>query len=576
MADFFSRIAEQVLGAAPEVRPLLPPRFAHWLGLPHTGLAQDSAPSEHEHEGVFEPAAKSPSFPFPLVDPASPSYQMPLPTFQQMSRYRPGSLITSVTEHLPVHPPSIPSIEAVDQDAPEASVSELGVPRSPENQPARTSLDYAPPSKLQSVPAPPSTARSESLVIQTQPDHASKAAASREATAMTPPASPDEAVLGVDLKDFATSARPTGLPEKPDRLQPSESPDPAVVQNESGQDRTAYIQTPTKPVTDFSMDVTRQREQANRQLDSVAPKPAPTVRLVEPIESRPEPVDRQPTSYEPEIRPGNGPPELFEPAASLLEQVPESIKAQATAEAQPQFTAASLQRVSGGTTAASLQSRSENLTILPSQDNPVAALQIKPNENRLVPGEIRGVNQAEQPPTTAMSATDILRQGQLGQQAPDGGVGQTIGSNAATGLIPAAKFETGAQDTFLLDGSTITPLVDATGSSSSTADQPSVPMPLWVTKIDSEEREPVIIPVQDPSLPLSESSTGRKILANSPQLPRFAADVSQTIPTVHVSIGRVIVRASLADERPSSQRAELPRPPLSLDEYLKRRQGGEQ
>jgi hypothetical protein len=45
-------------------------------------------------------------------------------------------------------------------------------------------------------------------------------------------------------------------------------------------------------------------------------------------------------------------------------------------------------------------------------------------------------------------------------------------------------------------------------------------------------------------------------------------------PAVRVTIGRVVVRASPAAERPPARRVELPRPPLSLEEYLQSRQGG--
>jgi hypothetical protein len=47
----------------------------------------------------------------------------------------------------------------------------------------------------------------------------------------------------------------------------------------------------------------------------------------------------------------------------------------------------------------------------------------------------------------------------------------------------------------------------------------------------------------------------------------------EPVPTVCVTIGRVVVQAAPVAERPPSRRIELPRPPLSLEEYLQGRQG---
>jgi hypothetical protein len=89
------------------------------------------------------------------------------------------------------------------------------------------------------------------------------------------------------------------------------------------------------------------------------------------------------------------------------------------------------------------------------------------------------------------------------------------------------------------------------------------------------EREPVIVPVPEHT-PGEMGSTTADEDAQFWRLPSERPNINQpeAIPTVRVTIGRVVVRASPAAERPPSQRIELPRPPLSLEEYLRGRQGG--
>jgi hypothetical protein len=89
------------------------------------------------------------------------------------------------------------------------------------------------------------------------------------------------------------------------------------------------------------------------------------------------------------------------------------------------------------------------------------------------------------------------------------------------------------------------------------------------------EREPVIVPVPEHT-PGEMGSTTADEDAQFWRLPSERPNINQPepIPTVRVTIGRVVVRASPAAERPPSPRVELPRPPISLEEYLRGRQGG--
>jgi len=89
-------------------------------------------------------------------------------------------------------------------------------------------------------------------------------------------------------------------------------------------------------------------------------------------------------------------------------------------------------------------------------------------------------------------------------------------------------------------------------------------------------REPVIVPAPEPvpgemgSQALAEG----KVSLRPPSVRPTTAE-PEPAPTVRVTIGRVVVRASPAAERPPSRRVELPRPLVSLEEYLQGRQGGE-
>ena len=89
--------------------------------------------------------------------------------------------------------------------------------------------------------------------------------------------------------------------------------------------------------------------------------------------------------------------------------------------------------------------------------------------------------------------------------------------------------------------------------------------------------EPVIVPAPEP---LSvESNAVRGIQTPGfEQPPGEQASVGkpEPLPVVRVTIGRVIVRAALTEENPSSPRVELPKPPLSLEAYLQSRKRGEQ
>lgn len=81
----------------------------------------------------------------------------------------------------------------------------------------------------------------------------------------------------------------------------------------------------------------------------------------------------------------------------------------------------------------------------------------------------------------------------------------------------------------------------------------------------------VAVPALRPA-PLEPTARQRSDVSPRPALPRRRA--AETEPTIRVTIGRVEVRAVTPPSRPPSKPAELRRPPLSLDEYLERRNAG--
>jgi hypothetical protein len=150
MADFFSNLASRVLGAAPDVGPLLPPRFAPWPGIP----LPDVAPRPQDLADAPARAGAA-LLPLPLIDPGGPAVDAPLPTFRQMSDFRSAS-----------GPPVQPGQTPVAQDRPETADSERGDSRQAVATPVRPAMDDAPPHALPDAPASTPT----SSVIQTGAD----------------------------------------------------------------------------------------------------------------------------------------------------------------------------------------------------------------------------------------------------------------------------------------------------------------------------------------------------------------------------------------------------------------------
>jgi hypothetical protein len=143
------------------------------------------------------------------------------------------------------------------------------------------------------------------------------------------------------------------------------------------------------------------------------------------------------------------------------------------------------------------------------------------------------------------------------------------GTEPITLLVPPLVSDNGPDQPVLIQNSESgTPIV------STLSDRSIEPAPT-VGRAIPGRREPVIVPELEHTPEVMESITADED-ARFWRLASERPNINQpeAIPTVRVTIGRVVVRASPAAERPPSQRIELPRPPLSLEEYLRGRQGG--
>jgi hypothetical protein len=147
MADFFSNLARQVLGAESEVQPLLPPRFARWPNVPAA-----STPAQPP-ERVDGPArADTALFPPPLIASDHAAIGTPLPTFRQMSQV--GSAAGS-----PIEPdvPPMPrdALETADAEQRDVRQTTDPLPGPPTSTPATPPSSPALPATTEAPPAQP-------------------------------------------------------------------------------------------------------------------------------------------------------------------------------------------------------------------------------------------------------------------------------------------------------------------------------------------------------------------------------------------------------------------------------------
>ncbi|MFN2270502.1 MAG: hypothetical protein ACK2US_06690, partial [Anaerolineae bacterium] len=269
MTDFLTTLAGQILGAAPEVGPLLPPRFAPWPGIPLPAVA----PRPQERLDAPAPTHRT-LFPPPLIDPTGPDVDAPLPTLRQMSELRPvsGSGIM------------LPQQPAVEQ--PESGQFQPGEDPQAEAASFPPAADHRPPG----VPAAPSLSDSalpptvdesaRSTMIQARADSGARgggavlpaSAAAREAAAA-------EGEWGVvPSRDMLAPpplvAEPTAPPSQPVQWPPEPGPsqyEPVQARPESGEPQARLAEVPPTAAPVIAKERQRPRQSPADQQEVASP-----------------------------------------------------------------------------------------------------------------------------------------------------------------------------------------------------------------------------------------------------------------------------------------------------------------
>jgi hypothetical protein len=456
MADFFSNLAGHVLGGAPEVRPLLPPRYASWTGIPPAEVVP------RPQEPAETPArADAAPFPLPLIDPDGSAAGATLPTFRQMSK-------TGLASGFPVRPDWTP----IAQDRPETADFEQNDVRQGVALPVRPGVDDVWPSTSSEAPA----------LSPTPPASVIQAEADSEITAV--PALQPEA----GQKRSASSASLPDQPARLDRPLGTKQAEPVEAKSVKGQPDTRLSGVPARA------------DAASFPLPLIDPDgaasdtPLTTSRQMSELGS----------AFGPPVRSGRQPAAQDRPVTADFEQgdVRPAPASRPTAPASVIQAGADSDMDNAPTGASGDLPSKERATTL--RDQAVAQPSGPPPESTLRP--------ASQP--------------EAEQERSAFSAGLTDAPASMGGLLRSIQAEPVEAQSEL--------------SSAPHALQP----------------EPVTGPV-----PQHQATSGDRT-------------VPPPAPTVRVTIGRVVVRAAPAAERHTAQRVELPRPPLSLEAYLRGRQGG--
>jgi hypothetical protein len=534
MIDFFGDLAGQVFGNAPEVWPLLPPRFALWPDLPRAD------PGER---GTFPP---------PLIDPSQPAVTTPLPTFQQMAGLRtaPGSPIEPI-QLLPVQEagqPDSPAQNAIPGETIEPvhqgmTASEHGVSQS-------TSPPGLPTVKPDGDHVPSTLASPEpAFVLQREPE---KAASSEHSTASSSHPSPSSSRSELNHTDQAGQFEPPALR--------SSSP---IISTPPGEDYSKTVEpsigpvaehleiTQPKPVTVYPPPETQDRSEpgaappipSTKQLEPIKLELDTAVRQtksVEPIKPQPVPDEHQAGAREEHAEPPIPPTRQLEPVKPGLDTAIRPTRSVEPIKTQP---------VPDEHRVADIEEDAEPITSHPVPAGPVALI-----AERQVDHAVYALNDLNLPsPLTVPSAVPVDTRP---QQTPPGDHPDV--STASQPILPTLIK---AQE----------PVSKRSPVSQPGPLEPDLPL----DRVLPDRPEPAIVPLPEPATRYRPAAAAEKAVQPlQPPLAKPARGEPEPIPTVRVTIGRVIVRTVPAEGPAPEQEARLPDPPLSLEKYLQGRTGG--
>jgi hypothetical protein len=536
MADFFSNLAGQVLGIGAQVGPLLPPRFAPWPELPASGALP------HPPAPVDAPASvDAAAFPPPLIAPDHPAIDTPLPTLRQMSQLRsqPGPPVEAAV------PPALPG-------SPETTDAAHTAPPRPPASRRRAAPLPGPPTSTPAVPHP-----------------GPMSATANEA----PPAAPavqkdggggvtDETATVRSVPAPATDSRPAAGATTAEAGKPPATPSRTAPVSALRSERPAEpppAAGPTQPV--------RVQAEGAAPLKAVGDQ-ATTVRGSQPTHLPVTPADQEGSPEPPPIQStAPGPKEVIQRQAPAK-----------GVEAPPPSTAASPAR-----TAPDVHPRPQELIVPPtlvSSEAPVKALDQPPTTpavgSQMTPHVLTSPDHAttlglhDEPAVHRQRAEahpsgDVPIMPSMTPSSPASGRGSHVPPEVTTSVSATMPEATAPPDK-------LTAPAERHAPSQTQLEAPDDEGAL------TGSREPTILPAPEPApeqVWSIESTTQAEAGVSLRQAPaRPTAGAPEPAPTVRVTIGRVVVRASPADERPPARRVELPRPPLSLEEYLQGRQGG--
>jgi hypothetical protein len=674
MADFFSKLAGQVLGAAPEFWPLLPPRFAPWSGLAR------AAPDR---------SAQADLFLSPLIDPGNPHATVPLSNFHYAARPgpAPGPPLQPGQKPLMQEAPETPGFEggvihrqAIERERSSGAVP--GVSRPGPSQPASpprpvppgalpdadsggaaiTSPDDAGESADHPLPGQSTIERGQPLppqpalapVLTLKPAPQPTAGQELPTPSVTPGLPTDlqrdtqagpSAVQPGPIEGYEEAAHPPSAPaarqsspvegyielvDRPGLVETGIKPLARYVElagyAEASGPPLPPIPLPPAPVAGRSeLDEARFPPEA-RQTEPVQARPASSARRTEPLGhypepilpgaehgeasstagARPAPIEGRPgfvkahletvkdhfEPAEPQLQPVARPSEPAAGRAELVEIQPELVKPQPMPVARPPEI---------------LKGQSESV-----ETRPMPAAQLPQSEDRAEP-LAEPFEAPFRPGARSSWPVEVQRAGipvQAPSRTPAPGIVSADAPSPTPSLVPALltiqpaapkpallvqrqavmgessvalpapqSLPTNGPD-LLASPRTGTHLTTAATAGKTDFLEPTLPASLTVPLRSEPELMPAPDALHVPRLGQARSMAkdeDEQIVQPSlpPLLERLAFKEPEPIPTVRVTIGRVVVRASPPCGPAPSGPVELPRPDLSLEEYLQGSQGGE-
>lgn len=594
MTDFFGNLAIQVLSTIPEVKPLSPSRFAPWPGIPHisfTSVLREPANTLEQAEATQLSTA--------LVDPDNTEVDIPMPTFRQMSElsstseplFQTGSPLVDQPKpetidfeqtsfHQAGETPAHPVLEKVLQDAPPTNPAVNLV------SPSVANKKLVPPVLHDQVESDIDGAvTSASARSDASTERSSKGKPLLEHYQVLPPplakmdrVLPSSHAESVKSRSVSGKVQPELIEMRADSVkglvEPAEGrPEPVKASHpETVKGRLQTVEAGPREAKAEPVNV--HVETIEAQIEPVGARPEPVKGQIEPVKARPEAANMHTETIEDNIKSVSSQPEPvvlpvkpIENRAEAVKKQPELVNSRAgSIKSHSESINQHTEPVEGHTQHVKNQPELVEARAGPIEDQP------EPTARRAEPFEERRVNMPVQPLAHPPASASLTAQPDLPTPGPVLQRQSAPGGDQSTASLAPPPVLTAEPDP------AITTQVRAAPKTTSPALLIGSPEPdLPVSLGQRGSSEPVILPAPEPAPWGMRSIPGNNDDKDflPPPLDWLNTDEPEATPTVRVTIGRVVVRASPAGEPPPSRRVELAKPPLALEDYLKNRQGGE-